>query len=236
MTNPSYTQVGFRGRNDNGNETGASWKAAENVNWSQNVAENFRVRFRIDETVAKSWVNKTWNLYYSLNGGAYTAVNGTTPVQFALSGNFADSDDCTEQMTGGTGTFLVNNNGMKEATGGSTNTGAAGDLWETEWCLTIDPAQVADGNTITLRIYDGASAITTYSNTPSITVVERSFSVSDAVTVGDSATVQVEAPVITDREINTSDAVALAESSKVELESLVSASEAVAVTDTVRSY
>ena len=235
MTNPSYTQVGFRGRNDNGSESSATWKANENVNWSQNVAENFRVRFRIDETVPRLWTNKTFNLYYSVGAG-YNPVSGTTPVRFALSSNFNDNDDCTQQLTGGTGTFLVNNNGMKEATGGSVNTGAGGEIWDTEWCLTIDPAQVADGNTITLRIYDGASAITTYSNTPSITVVERSFSVSDAVTVGDSATVQVEAPVITDREINTSDAVALAESSKVELESLVSASEAVAVTDTVRYY
>jgi len=170
MTNPSYTQVGFRGRLDDGSEFGASWIDVQNANWTQDTGANFRVRFRIDETVVKAWTNKVWNLYYSLNGGAYTAVSGSTPVQFALSSNFGDSADCTEQLTGGTGTFLTNNNGMKEATGGSVNTGVGGEIWDTEWCLSLDAAQLSQNDTIALRIYDGSSAIAVYSNTPSITV------------------------------------------------------------------
>jgi len=98
-------------------------------------------------------------------------VGAATPIQFALSNNFADGADCTSQLTGGSGTFVADNNGMKETTGGATNSGSAGYYFDTEWCLLIDPAQVAHGKVITLRIYNGSTAIAAYSNTPSITIV-----------------------------------------------------------------
>lgn len=170
MTNPSFTQTRFRFRNDDGNETTATFKAAENTAITQAVQSALRVRIQIDETASRAWTNKTWNLRYSLNGGAYTAVSASTPIQFASSSNFADGDDCTAQLTAATGAFTSNNNGMKETTGGATNSGNAGEYFETEWCLTIDETQVAHGDTINLRVYDGTTAITTYSQTPGITV------------------------------------------------------------------
>lgn len=170
MPNPSFTQVTARARNDDGSESAATWKAAQGTDVTIAVDANFRYRFRIDETAARSWTSLTWNLYYSLNGGAYTAVGAATPIQFALSGNFVDGDDTTTQLTGGTGTFVTNNNGMKETTGGAVNTGAAGDLFEVEFCLKMDSGQLANNNTIALRIYNGTSAIATYTYTPTITV------------------------------------------------------------------
>lgn len=170
MTSPSFTQVTFRGRNDDGNETGATWKATQGTDWTQLTDTNFRVRFRIDETASRAWTNVTWNLYYQVNSGGYSAVTGSTPVKFSLSDNFAGGADCTTQLTGGTGTFVTDNNGMKETTGGATNSGSAGYLFETEWCLQIDRTQVSDADTVNLRIYDGSSPIATYTDTPIITV------------------------------------------------------------------
>lgn len=172
MSNPSFTQVAFRTRNDDGSESTATFRQAQNTNDTLYVGQAFRVRFLIDETASVAWTNKTWNLRYSLNGGAYTAVSASTPVQFLASANFADGDDCVSRLTGGSGTFLVNNNGMKETTGGALNSGSAGNLFETEWNLQIDSAQVANGDTIALRIYDGTTAIATYTQTPTITVAE----------------------------------------------------------------
>lgn len=169
MTQPSFTQVTFRGRNDDGSESGATWKDTQGNDWTQDTGVNFRIRFLIDETASRVW-SLTFNLYYQINGGGYNAVTGSTPVQFSLSSNFADGDDCTSQLTGGSGTFLTNNNGMKETTGGAINSGGAGQYFDTEWCLKIDSAQVSDGDTINLRIYNGTAAIAVYTDTPVITV------------------------------------------------------------------
>jgi hypothetical protein len=186
MTAPLFTQVAFRLRNDDGSESAATWKQNQDVNDSINVNTNFRVRFLIDETNSRAWTNKVWNLYYSLNAGAYAAVSGTTPVKFAASTQFADGDDCTSQLTGGSGTFVTNNNGMKETTGGATNSGTAGYYFETEWCLELDSAQVANGDTVALRIYDSTSAINAYTSTPTVTVVEGS-TYEDALSLARSA-------------------------------------------------
>lgn len=170
MTSPAFSQVSFRSRNDNGSETTATWRQNQNVNDSIPTGTNFRIRFRIDETAVRAWTSKNWNLYYSYDGGAYTPVTGSSKIQFSLSDNFADGADCTAQLTGGSGTFVTDNNGMKETTGGATNSGSAGYLFELEWCLKIDNAQIAHNKVITLRVYDGSTALGTYTATPSLTI------------------------------------------------------------------
>lgn len=166
---PSFQQVAYRLRNDDGSETAATWIAAKNTDASVAQDVSFRCRFHIYAT--SGWGAKTFNLYYSLNGAAYAAVTDSTPVQFAASSHFDDGDDCTAQI--GVTNFLADNNGMKEAAGGVANTGAFQiDQFETEWCLLIDSEQTEVGDTIALRIYDGTSAIAAYSATPLITVDE----------------------------------------------------------------
>lgn len=168
MTAPlAFDQVAFRIRNDNGNETTATWVKAQNTNGGVARDTNFRVRFRIDETGGgTAWSGVTFNLYYS-TGGAYAAVTDSTPVKFVLSDNFVDHDDCTTQLTGGTGTFVTDNNGMAEAAG-ITNSGTKGYLFETEWCLQLDSAQIASNGYVDLRIYNGTGALAAYSQTPRV--------------------------------------------------------------------
>lgn len=171
MTQPSFTQVTFRSRNDNGSETTATWRQTQGTDDTYTTDTNYRIRFLIDETASRAWSNVTWNLYYSLNSGTYTAVGSGQPVKLSLSGNFTNGDNCTSQLTGGSGSFLTSNAGMCESSG-ATNTGAAGNYFEVEFCIQIDSAYVAHNDTINLRVYNGTSAIATYTDTPIITVSE----------------------------------------------------------------
>lgn len=171
MTNPAFTQLTFRTRNDNGSETTATWRQTQGTDDSWETDTNYRIRFRIDETASRAWSNKTWNLYYSLNAGAYTAVGAGEAVNFASSANFAQGDNTTAQLTGGTGTFVTNNSGMCQSAG-ATNSGTAGYLFEVEYCVAIASTLVANNDTINLRVYDSSAAIAAYTDTPIITVVK----------------------------------------------------------------
>lgn len=169
MTNPAFTQLTFRLRNDNGNETTATWRQTQGTDDTLSVNTNYRCRFRIDETASRAWSNKTWNLRFSHNGGAYVQAADGQAVKLVLSGNFAQGDDCTTQLTGGTGTFVTDNNGMCESAG-ALNSGAAGQLFEVEFCFQIDSSIAANNDTIALRIYDGTAALAAYTDSPLITV------------------------------------------------------------------
>lgn len=203
MTSPAFTQVTFRGRNDDGSESAATWKATQGSDWTQDTGAKFRVRFRIDETNSRAWTNKVWNLYYQLNAGGYNPVSASTPVQFALSDNFVDGADCTAQLTGGTGTFVTDNNGMKETTGGATNSGTAGYLFETEFCLILDAGQLATNDTINLRIYDGSSAIAVYSDTPVITANVLSQNINETSTLAVSNKTITALSEVNDQDLTT---------------------------------
>jgi len=171
MTSPTFTQVNFRLRNDDGNETGATWIDIEGADATLLTDINYRCRFRVDETANKAWNNYVWNLYFSKNAGAYTAAGSGQAITLSLSSYFTQGDDCTSQITGGSGTFLTDNNGMCESSG-ATNSGGAGNVFEVEFCFQIDSAYVANGDTIVLRVYNGTSSLAAYTDSPSITVSE----------------------------------------------------------------
>lgn len=194
MTVATFQQVTFRIRDDDGNETGATWLANQGDDYSMDVDTKFRVRFRVDETTGtKTWSNNTFNLYYSHNSGEYAAVGAATPVSYTSTGGgpyYTDGDDCTSQLTGGTGTFLTDNNGMSSNDGAVTNSGSAGDLFECEFCLTIDSAQVGNGDSIELRVYNGTSAFGSgYTDWPNITVVEAAAANTDPLDIAHSHTI-----------------------------------------------
>lgn len=186
----SLDQDSFRGRNDDGSQSGASWKATTNTNWTQAVDENFRVRFLVQETAGGSVNNANLQLQYNLNGTGWNSVNGTSSVvQSALSANFADDDNTTQQI--GAGTFISPNSGMDE------NNGLAGenndidfdgnDEVEVEYCCQVLSGDVADTDTVQLRVVRAdLTVLESYTNTPSITVSEDS-SITGSGTLGSGA-------------------------------------------------
>lgn len=171
----TFDQDAFRGRNDDGSETTATWKAAANTNWTQNVDENFRVRFVIQETGGVSESNFSEDLQYNLNGAGWNDVDDSASlvVRMSLSANFAHGDDTTQQI--GAGTFLSNNDGMNETNppgSGMVPDYAGNDETEFEFCVQIRSADVVDADTIQLRVTNNGTALNTYTNTPTITVSE----------------------------------------------------------------
>ncbi len=197
MGQPITNQAGFRGRNDNGSETAATWKALLDVNWTQLVDAKFRVRFLLTNTGNKDLVDG-YRLYYSHNSGTYTRVTTTSNViQSTVSANtswtLTDGDDTTQLL--GSGTFDTgdwDNNGETDSF-----TLVQAHETELEWCLTIDSGTVGNGDSIELRVYlDDDSVLDNYltNKTPNITVSEVSV-VNFAATLA-SATTTPDTPVL----------------------------------------
>lgn len=170
------TQASFRGRNDDGSESAATWKAAADTNWSQPVDENFRVRFLVQETGAGTAGSSdtTFELQYNLGGAGWNNVTGSSSVvRSSASSSVADGADTTQQV--GSGTFVSPNSGFDEVDGvcgGAALDFAGDDEVEVEFCVQIRSADVNNSDTIQLRVTYNTGTALTYSQTPTVTVVE----------------------------------------------------------------
>jgi hypothetical protein len=175
----AWNQVAFRGRNDDGNETTATWKDTQNTNWTQAVDENFRVRLEVQETAGCAKNNVVWRLQYNLNAAGWVDCSAASSVvRASASANFTDGAATTSQLTVGTGTFqggAPTTGGMDEgdcnAGGASMDMSASGHS-EAEFSVQIRSADVSNGDTVQLRITDSGVAFASYTATPSITVSE----------------------------------------------------------------
>ena len=178
---PAYEQDSFRGRNDDGSESAATWIAAINTDWTQNPDENFRVRFLVEETADAVDLDVTFQLQYNKNSGGWNDVNAaSTNVRSSASPNVVDGADTTKQM-GGPGTFLTNNDGFDEVdglAGGAVLDFSAtiNEEVEVEFCIQIRTAETAPGDTIELRaIRAPSAAFATYTQIPTLTLPSLAF-------------------------------------------------------------
>lgn len=201
ITPPEYSQTSFRGRNDDGSESGASWKAAADTNWNQAPNENFRVRFLVEETADIADANVGFRLQYNLNAAGWNNVTGASSVVIAsASSNLTDGADTTEQL-GGPGTFLTPNDGIDEADGvaGGADldfTSTANQEVEVEYSVQLVDTDVVDFDTVQLRLIveSGTGLFTAYSSIPSITVLfppDWEMNLSSQFADGDSTTRQL---------------------------------------------
>jgi hypothetical protein len=161
-------QDAARSRNDNGNETAATWKAATNTAWTLTFAVSdvfltFRHRFVIQEVGGGSVDNFLEEIQFSHNGGTWTNVGATTTVRYTASGFYADGDDTTQQLGGGT--FVDANSAMTESDyqGSSTEPDMSGnDEFEAEFMLRINKADISDTDTIRLRVMEDGAELDQY--------------------------------------------------------------------------
>lgn len=166
----TYTQFNARFRNDDGNETTASWVAAENADASLNVDTNYRIRLTIGDSGSGS--SNSWVLRYSRNGGAYTAVSGSSNVvRASASPNLADNAATTQQLGTESGFSGFSAGVFDEADGSVTKT-LDDEYTEFEYCFQIRSADVDNNDTIDFRVYRGTTALSTYTVTIRATVVE----------------------------------------------------------------
>ena len=156
---------------------GASWLAALNTDvnidvTSGNVQKRLRIELDAGGNVSKT---PTFKYKYSKNGGAYADITtSSNDIQVSDSTHFTDGDDCAVQLLG-SDTFITNNNGAVDATDGSFTMGATfttGQEIETELSFNLIAADLSNADVIDIRIYDNDNAISTYTQTPRITITK----------------------------------------------------------------
>src|SRR6478735_5493986 len=156
-------QAAFRLRNDDGNETTATWKAAQNSNVTQQCDTNLRVRFLMQNTGTTASNNLVAQLEVSLNAGAYANVSASsTVVRSSASPNVTDAANITQQLTGGTGTFigLTGYDEVDGAAGGASLDIPASGNFEVEYSVQIRSADVANGDIIHLKVTNAGTDFT----------------------------------------------------------------------------
>lgn len=107
---PQFEITGWRFRNDDGNETTATWMEPE-LFPIHNVAldTTMRVRFRIKETTGIGVTDAAFQFRrMEVLAGTWATVHTVqTSVRAVASANVTDADATTEQLTGGAGTFVA---------------------------------------------------------------------------------------------------------------------------------
>lgn len=163
----AFTQVSFRGRNDDGNETTATWKATTNTNWSQKTNTAFRIRFDCSETGSTS-STLAGQLQVQRNALGFNAVNASSSVAKAVAGSQSVNGLSTTQQIS-SGTFVTGNIDAADGLCATTGTMAQNTHTELEFCVQINDADVTAGDTVQFRVVRSVStAFGTYTNTPTV--------------------------------------------------------------------
>ena len=169
MASATVNQWAFRGRNDDGNETTATWKAALSTNWSQTVNENFRVRIGVSVS-SGTFSPPGVYLQYNLNGAGWNNVTTTSSVVKGTDSTHMTDGAATTEQLAGPDSFV---SGLYSETG-QTGADSVAFLQETEYefCCQILSSDVANGDTVQLRVTNLGTPISGYPAVPSITVVD----------------------------------------------------------------
>lgn len=166
-------QRDFRARNDDGNETTATWKASLNTNWSQAQNVNFRLRYAIPIAILGSTWDSASNLKFQYNRnstGWNDITNASSVVRLSTSVNVTDETATTQQISS-PDTFAAGNILTSSTT--TTNTvGNAAVTIESEFCAQILSVDTNNGDTIQIRVINSANVVaTSTTNTAIITVI-----------------------------------------------------------------
>lgn len=190
----AFSQTFYRYRNDDGSETTATWKEAQNTNITADVSSsNFPLRLRLttQETAGGSTNNADITIQYQINGGAWTTIDAASAGVRLIASAFVATGTATTNQIGGTGTF-VPGEVISEAITGNISF-AGNDHTENEWVMEVVAADLNDGETISFRqLIDGATM--TYSVTPTI-VVSKSASAPTVTTGAITSVTQTSANV-----------------------------------------
>lgn len=177
MGQPNYIQEDWQGFEDDGGIEASTSKTSgtNNTNWTQNVDENFRIRFVIQNTGNKAGSNVIFTLYSNYNGTGYIPV--TTASSYVILSNDTQSiaDHATTAQRIGDGTYDSNDSqgwddGTTDNHTGICDVGINTEQ-EVEFSLQIVGADVANGNTVLFEVRESdGTQLNSYNTRPSITV------------------------------------------------------------------
>lgn len=172
-----WTQVSFHFRDDDGSETGATFKGAKNSTQTLAVDTTFRVRISIQAShIGTGSADFTGGFEYNntTKVTGWTAITTTSSHIKAVasadtSWTITDDDATTEQLNESL-TFVAGH--MDE-----TGTCSAVSLSETqesefELVFQVVSADVDNNDSISIRMVDSGAALTTYTQTAVLTVSE----------------------------------------------------------------
>lgn len=186
----AQTHTGFRYRNDDGSETGATWIYANDTDGDLNVDTIYRMRIEMTESggAATNNVALQWEYNHSAAPGWNSVTASAAPIQAVSSAEtswtITDADDTTQQLGGG-GTYETPNAAYTEGGlgGGASLDWGIGTLCETELCFQIPAGQVADNDTILLRC-TAVGKDNVYTTAPTIVVNEAAGAITINCTAG----------------------------------------------------
>lgn len=168
----TWTQSKFRLRNDNGDETTATWIAALSTSASVvlNGTNTHNCRVRIEALNSGTPDGLTAYLYVSKNGGTYYGMYTTSGCGIYSSDStyFTDGTRTTQQI--GSAAFVQG--AMDDVNGrcDSTLTLTSSQVTEHEYNITLDPGNLVSGDYFEFREYATTNPFSTYSVTPRITI------------------------------------------------------------------
>jgi len=154
----SLDQEGFRFRNDNGSETTATWRAAQDTNVSVAEGANVRLRILINTTGDEDTL-KYLLMYKKSTDGTYLIVptSGTSEAfTISASSNITASGEATTALltapSGKTTSDFVTGRMQDDENPADTINITVDDYTELEWCLIANAAAV-DGGMYQFRVY-----------------------------------------------------------------------------------
>ena len=167
-------QTDFRAYDNDGSESGSTARAAENTNWTDSPDRHIVVRFAVENNGGASKTITTPRLEYNKNSGGWNAVTAASSnVRVVGSGNnrhLTDHGSTTARIVA-TGTFTAGTIGVNDGDLPS-KTISNGEYTNFVWSIFIRAADVADTDTIQLRVTDGGTALDSYTQTPTITIAK----------------------------------------------------------------
>lgn len=181
---PNLVQQNYRIRDDDGSETGATWLENAGAPHDLSTDKNIRIRFLLEETAGANEANQSYEIWYNRNSTGWNQVTSIdTYVRPSLSSQFADGDDCTQQL--GSGDFVASNGGMDEDGEVAAYVITASQETEHEYCIKFQWASCSDNDSFEFRVeadsgldLDGYNALATITINKGPAVVYGSATIS----------------------------------------------------------
>ena len=141
-----------------GTESGAVIIGSLNTNPTLEVDTIYHFRQVMEETAGNTWTDLDIQLEYNLNGGGWNDVNAASSVvRSAPTSGLTEGGDTTDRISG-TGTF-EDYAGQDDTDGYTTDGSRLGNEYvNAVYAFTIISSDVADEDTIVLRLWDTVNA------------------------------------------------------------------------------
>lgn len=144
--------------------------AAVDTNWGQARDVPFHVAMVASETSGGTVSNIPLAVQFRINGGAWTDLSTTTPIQATVAVNCTTAD-ATNYGTISLATGATVQRAQYDNNGGTSGTETlSSSSFEYTTCMLIDSGQTSLGDTIELRLTNNGTAFDADTSIPSITV------------------------------------------------------------------